>query len=67
MHRLAAMRGVGAGTPSSDLERANLEATLWYDEPELKTALKMALNSMDEVASFEVLEPLLGEVSSDHE
>ena len=45
MHRLAALRGIGAGTPSCvGMEGADMEITVWYDEPKVKRALFDALD-----------------------
>jgi hypothetical protein len=56
MRRLAALRGIGAGTPSGiGMEGADMEVTVWYDEPELIDALFKALKADADVESFKVL------------
>jgi hypothetical protein len=56
MHRLAALRGIGAGTPSGfGMEGADMEVTVWYDEPQVIAALFDALKAEDDVASFKVV------------
>jgi hypothetical protein len=57
-HRLAAMRGIGAGTPSDDIRgHSDLEVTVWYDEPHVKRALLDALDGDVDVQSYEIVEP----------
>ena len=56
MRRLASLRGIGAGTPSGvGMEGADMEVTVWYDEPAVMTALFTALKAKDDVASFKVI------------
>ena len=55
VQRLAALRGIGAGTPSEATKGADLEATVWYDEPEVIRALLEALDQEDHVDSYTVV------------
>lgn len=55
MGRLASLRGVGAGSPNPGMNGAHMEATVWYDEPEVITALFEALKAEPDVESFKVL------------
>ena len=57
MRRLASLRGIGAGTPSGvGMEGADMEVTVWYDEPEVKHVLCDALKADKDVESFEMVE-----------
>ena len=55
VHRLAALRGIGAGTPSEATAGADLEATVWYDEPDVIRALLEALDTEEHVDSYEIV------------
>jgi hypothetical protein len=56
MHRLASLRGIGAGTPSGfGMEGADMEVTVWYDEPQVIAALFDDLKAEDDVVSFKVV------------
>ena len=39
------------------MEGADMEVTVWYDEPEVKRALFDALDSDEDVDSYEIIEP----------
>jgi hypothetical protein len=57
MRHLASLRGIGAGTVSSDMKGADMEVTVWYDEPEVMDALFEALKAEQavDVESFKVM------------
>ena len=58
MRRLASLRGIGAGTPSgAGMDGADMEVTVWYDEPEVMNALFEALKAEQalDVESFRVV------------
>ena len=54
MNRLASLRGIGAGMPNPGM-KAHMEATVWYDEPEVISALFDALKSEPDVESYKVM------------
>jgi hypothetical protein len=58
MHRLASLRGIGAGTPwGVGMDGADMGVTVYYSEPEVKRVLFAALDSDEDVESYTIVEP----------